>query len=178
MNPLQLLEKYYQPNSDRFRILVEHSRAVTDRALIIGERLSADRVFLEEAGMLHDIGVFAVKAPGIDCHGDQPYLCHGIIGRELLEKEGLWAHALVCERHVGTGLTAEQIEQNQLPLPARDMRPRLLEEEILSYADLFYSKKSGPLEPDQVRLKLARHGPEEVAVYDAWRARFEPEGIV
>ena len=61
--------------------------------------------------MLHDIGIFLTHAPQIGCHGDKPYICHGYLGRELLEKEGFPRHAIVCETHVGVGLTIADIEK-------------------------------------------------------------------
>ncbi len=60
--------------------------------------------------MLHDIGIFLTNAPHIGCYGDKPYICHGYLGREILDKEGLPGHAMVCERHVGAGLTVTDIE--------------------------------------------------------------------
>lgn len=173
-DPVAILQRYYDPQSALYRLLYEHSRAVTDRALEIGQRLDADQQFIEEAGMLHDIGIYQTHAPGIHCHGSEPYLRHGIIGRQLLEELGYPRHALVCERHVGTGLSAQQIESAGLPLPARDMRPRSLEEEIICYADKFYSKGSGALTLAEVRQRLGKHGEEGLAVFDAWTQRFEP----
>lgn len=49
-------------------------------------------------------------------------------------------HAAVCERHTGTGLTKEQIEHEGWPLPARDFIPVTLEEQLICFADKFYSK--------------------------------------
>jgi len=53
--------------------------------------------FIEEAALLHDIGIFNTNLPKIGCYGRHPYISHGYLGRELLENEGLAAHALVCE---------------------------------------------------------------------------------
>lgn len=175
MDPLAVLQRYYTPGTPLYQVLVDHSRQVTDRALAIGRRLGADLEFIEEAGMLHDIGIFLVKAPGIHCHGDEPYLRHGVLGRELLEPE-FPRHALVCERHVGTGLYPELIERQGLPLPPRDMRPQSLEEEILCYADKFYSKGSGgELDLQTVRDRLSKHGQQGLGQFDSWQSRFEPE---
>ena len=38
MNPLDILRKYYDENSKCYKILVEHSRKVTDKALEIARR--------------------------------------------------------------------------------------------------------------------------------------------
>ena len=54
--------------------------------------------------MLHDIGIIRCNAPGIQCFGNEPYICHGRIGAEMLRAEGFPHHARVCERHTGRGL--------------------------------------------------------------------------
>ena len=56
------------------------------------------------------ISGFFIQRPIVSgCYGDKDYICHGYLGRALLEKEGLPAHALVCERHVGVGLSISDI---------------------------------------------------------------------
>jgi len=156
-----------------------HGRMVADLALAAGRgaSLSAEEcAFLEEAAMLHDIGVCRVAAAEIGVTGPHPYIMHGILGREILEVEGLPRHALVCERHIGVGLTIDDIMGRQLPLPCRDMAPRTLAEEIICFADLFYSKKPGRLEQrkpaEQVRQKLSCFGWDKVQIFDTWMGRF------
>ncbi len=103
MNALDVIEKYYEAGSTAYVFLVHHSRLVAQKAVEIADSvkgLSPNLQFIEEAAMLHDIGIFYTDAPKIGCYGYKEYLCHGYLGRELLEKEGLPAHALVCERHV------------------------------------------------------------------------------
>lgn len=126
--------------------------------------LNPDLEFIKEAAMLHDIGIFLVNEPRLDCHGDKPYLAHGYLGRELLEKEGLPKHALVCERHVGVGITIENIEKNNLPLPKRDMTPQSIEEKIICLADKFFSKKDLTSEKtiEEIKEEAAGHGIENI----------------
>src|SRR3990167_4819755 len=110
MDVIKLLEKYYRPDSKTYYLLVRHSRLVANKALEVAERvkeLGPDLKFIEEAAMLHDIGIFMTHAPEIECFGKKPYICHGYLGRELLEKEGFPKHALVCERHVGVGISIQ-----------------------------------------------------------------------
>jgi len=178
MNALDLLHKYF-PEAASFSIVFEHSRRVADKALRVGEsiRLSGERLrFVEEAAMLHDIGICRIHAPDIGCTGQDPYIRHGIHGREILENEGLPLHALVCERHIGVGLTVEDIRLQSLPLPERDMSPVTLEERIVCCADLFYSKKPGNLHieksVEQVRHGLARFGNQKVEIFDSWLSGF------
>ena len=176
MNPIALIEKYYPPGSDAHRILLKHSEMVAAKATGIARSLGADVAFVQESALLHDIGIRFTAVPQIGCEGELPYLCHGIKGRELLEAEGLPRHALVCERHIGVGLTAAEISDRKLPLPARDMVPITLEERIVTYADLFFSKdpaKAGREKTaDQVRQSLARFGADKVAVFDEWHCKF------
>ena len=160
------------------RLLIRHSRQVADRCLLICDRhpeLHLDRQFLEEAAMLHDIGVRWCNAPSICCHGTQPYLLHGQIGGELLRKEGWERHARVAERHTGTGLRREEFVSQGLPAPAFDMVPEKLEEQLVCYADKFYSKSR----PERVLTvletaqSLEKFGHEGVEKFLGWAKIFE-----
>lgn len=167
MDPLKIIEKYYKPDSETYRILTVHGRQVAETALELAqkvERLNPDLEFIKEAAMLHDIGIFLTNVPKIDCYGDKPYICHGYLGRELVETEGFSKHALVCERHVGTGITIENIEKNNLPLPKRDMRPQTIEEKIICLADKFYSKKdlTSKKSIEEIKEEAASHGLENL----------------
>jgi uncharacterized protein len=147
MEPLDLILKYYKPESKSYQILVNHSRLVADKALNIAANhagLNLDLKFLEEAALLHDIGIFLTNAPDLGCHGKLPYICHGYLGNDLLQNEGYPKHGLVCERHTGTGITKEEISSQKLPLPQRDLVPISLEEQLICFSDKFYSK-SGDL---------------------------------
>jgi|SRR3989339_1031949 len=138
-----LIDKYYERGSPSYRILLTHSILVTRKALQVAERmkrLHPDIPFILEASMLHDIGICKTNAPGLGCHGKDPYITHIIHGRKMLEKEGYPKHGLVCERHTGVGLPKAYIIKQGFPLPKRDMVPTTTEERIVSYADSFYSK--------------------------------------
>ncbi len=54
--------------------------------------------------------------------------------------EGLERHALVAERHIGLGITREEIIRQQLPLPRRDMLCESLEEKIICWLICFSAK--------------------------------------
>ena len=85
MDYQSIIDKYYPEDGDLRRLLIKHSRQVADRCLLICNRhpeLCIDRDFVEEAAMLHDIGVRWCNAPSICCHGTEPYLLHGQIGGE------------------------------------------------------------------------------------------------
>ena len=178
MDYLSVINKYYPEDDELRRLLLTHSRQVADRSLLIVSRhrdLPVDVQFLEEAAMLHDVGIFRCNAPSICCHGTEPYIRHGVIGGELLREEGFPRHARVCERHTGTGLTRQQIERQQLPLPMEDFVPETLEEEIVCYADKFYSKSHPErvLTVAQAAQSLEKFGSSGVRKFLEWAARFE-----
>ena len=173
-----LIHRYCGDNAPLEQILLQHSTDVARRALKIAKahpELGADETFLWEAAMLHDIGITRVDAPGIHCHGTEPYIRHGMMGAEILRREGLLRHARVAERHTGTGLTAAEIERQNLPLPHQDFTPQSIEEQIVCYADKFYSKSHLDVEktPEQAMRSLEKFGSEGVEVFRAWMERFE-----
>ena len=159
-----IIDKYYPADDELRRVLLLHSRQVADRCLLIAKKhkeLPVDVQFLEEAAMLHDIGIYQCDAPSIHCHGTEPYIKHGPIGGDLLRQEGYPRHARVAERHTGTGLPG--------------FEPETLEEQIVCYADKFYSKSK----PDHVRTvaeaaqSLEKFGHEGVLKFLSWAEKFE-----
>lgn len=159
----EIIDKYYPAGSRRRDIYLKHCRQVADEAQSISDRLnlSLTKEEIENAAMLHDIGIFMTDADGIDCHGTEPYIRHGILGADLLRKEGFdEKYARVAERHTGAGITQEDITELGPPLPAdRIMMPETLLERLICYADKFYSK-SGNMEKkslEKVRNSMSRH---------------------
>ena len=153
--------------------MLEHSIAVSEKAVEIAEKhpeLNLDQQFIYEAAMLHDIGIFMTDAPSIHCYGDKPYICHGYLGAELMRREGLFRHALVCERHTGAGIPLEQIEQEDLPLPHRDLVPVSLEEQVICFADKFFSKTHLGEEKnvEKARKSIRKYGEAGLQRFDRW----------
>ena len=172
-----IINKYYPEDNELRHILLVHSRAVADKALAIADchpELSLDRQFIEEAAMLHDIGIVRCNAPGIQCFGTEPYICHGRIGAEMLRAEGFPRHARVCERHTGAGITRSQIIAQQLPLPQQDFLPETMEEKVICYADKFFSKSHLDEEKtiEQAIASLSKFGEECVARFREWVKMF------
>lgn len=160
---IKILEKYYSRGSELYNLLIAHSQQVANLAKELADsnpQLNIDCDFVYEAAMLHDIGIFKTHAPSIYCVGNMPYICHGYLGREILEAEGLPRHALVCEHHTGSGLTLDEIIAQGLPLPQRDMLPTTIEEKLVCYADKFFSKsRIEPAKPiEKVQTDMARFG--------------------
>lgn len=187
---IKLLEKYYLPHTKAYPILRQHSELVADKAVTIAQQLTRqnkfqtidqeiDIDFVAEAALLHDIGICGVHAPALGCFGNQPYLRHGLIGAQILRDEGLPRHAMVCENHIGIGLTAHEIKIQQLPLPQRNFIPQTLEEQIITYADLFFSKNPTKLDrersAEQVRQSVIYYGAEKGIIFDRWHRLFVPQ---
>jgi len=178
MNPLEIIVKYYKPKSKAYQILITHCNLVTEKALNIArnhKELLPDLAFIEEAAMLHDIGIFRTNAPHLYCFGEFPYLCHGYLGRELLTEEGYPEHGLVSERHTGVGITAEDVVSQNLPLPVRDYMPVSVEEQIICFADKFFSK-SGDLTREksvsEVLKSMQKFGNRHVTRFNEWTEIF------
>ncbi len=180
MNPVSIIKKYYHPDTRAYYFLVHHSWMVAQKALDIAKRVShlnPDLEFIEEAAMLHDIGILATDEPSIGCYGDKPYVCHGYAGREILENEGLYKHGLVCERHIGVGISIKDIKDKNLPLPERDMMPVSIEEQIICFADKFFSKnqefllKEKPI--DLVLKGISKYGDEKLEIFKTWLKLFD-----
>ena len=179
MNYQAIIDKYYPEDDDLRRLLLKHSRQVADRCLLLANRhpeLNLDTQFLEESAMLHDIGIRWCHAPSIFCLGQEHYIRHGLIGGQVLRGEGYERHARVCERHTGTGITRKQIETQSLPLPPEgEYEPETLEEQLVCYADKFFSKSKPDrvLTVEQAAQSLARFGQEGVQKFIKWSELFE-----
>ena len=178
MNPYDIIDKYYNPCDDLYKILVEHSERVKDKAMTLASKhpeLNIDMDFLSEGAMLHDIGIFMTDAPGIQCFGTHRYIEHGYLGADIMRKEGYERHALVCERHTGTGLSIDYILRNDLPLPVRNYMPESIEEQLICYADKFFSKNHLDKEftSAEIEKKLMKWGYDGVLRFKHWRDIFE-----
>lgn len=178
MNVKEIIDRYYPCENELKNIYMIHAEAVAAFALDMARRhpeLELDEVFIHEAAMLHDIGIFMTDAPRIHCFGTEQYLCHGYLGAELLRSIGLERHARVCERHTGTGLTKETIERNGWNLPVKDFVPETLEEQLICFADKFFSKTKFLREPrtyDQVVESMRKISDDSVKKVEKWAEMF------
>lgn len=182
-DPYEIIDRLYAGNPELRDLLVAHSESVARKAEEIGRRSAvADQIdfgFVREASLLHDIGIIRCDAPSIHCHGDLPYICHGIEGRAILDAEGLPRHALVCERHTGSGITVADINRQHLSLPRRDMTPQTLEEKLICYADKFFSKSRHPLDEkplSKIISQMEAFSPDTLARFMALHTLFQPKG--
>ena len=178
MNRYQnIIDKYYPVGSRRRDIYIHHCKQVACMALGICHKLRLDinEKQVETAAMLHDIGIFLTDAEGIDCHGTEHYLLHGILGAELLRKEGFPEEiARVAERHTGAGITADEIIKFGLPLPPKDLLPETQLERLICYADKFFSK-SGDMKQktlEQVIASIEKFGEQSASRFAALHKEF------
>ena len=177
----QIIDKYYGGCGALRHILLTHSESVAQRALRIAAmhpELNIDTYFVRNAAMLHDIGIVRVDAPGIECHGTEPYIRHGVCGAAMLRAEGLpESYARVCERHTGAGLTLNDIVSQNLPLPHHDLQPETIEEKLICYADKFFSKTRLDREKtiEQAEKSLSKFGGETLARFREMKRMFEPD---
>ncbi len=180
MDPMAVIDQFYPQGSDTRDILVDHSRQVAKKSLEIARSLAdpgLDLLFIEHAAMLHDIGIFLTASPKIGCTGKAPYICHGVLGRELLDKAGLDpAFGRVAERHTGAGICLDTILRHHLPLPRRDMVPKTLEEKIICCADKFFSKtgptRHQPRTVSQILADLSALDPAHARRFSRWATQF------
>lgn len=173
-----IIDKYYQQGSELRRILLSHSEQVARKALGVASRkeLDLDAKVIETAAMLHDIGIFMTHAPSIFCNGTEPYICHGVLGAELIRAENLpEIYARVAERHTGAGLTINDIDAQQLPLPRQSYLPETLLERLVCYADKFYSKSGDMQEKslESIRRSMSHHSADTLDRWLALEKEFE-----
>lgn len=177
IDAIAIIRYFYPADTPLRQMLLHHSEQVRVKAFAIlansGLELDADLV--SNGALLHDIGIKFCDAKGILCQGTAPYIAHGVIGGQMLReyalKHGisLEPYARICERHTGSGLTAQEVQLQNLPIPMQDYLPETLEEKLICLADKFFSKsgdmKEKPL--DQVRQSLQKFGPASAERFEA-----------
>lgn len=177
MDPLHIIKKYYKEGTSVYKLLLSHSEDVAQKALSIARQhpeLQANLDFIYEASMLHDIGIYLTDAPDIECYGEEPYICHGYLGNSLLQHEGFPIHGLVCERHTGMGFDIRYIIEEGLPIPQRDMLPVSIEEQIICFADKFFSKSKLKEEKsvEKIRKGMMKYGGAQIERFDHYCSLF------
>lgn len=170
------IDEIYKNDKEILPFLIPHVKSVANLAVKIAQKQNADVDFVYRASLLHDIAIFMTNAPKIHCKGNEPYIRHGILGKKLLEEHGFLREAVVAQTHVGVGISANHIIKNNLPLPPIDMIPATLEEEIISYADLFFSKTpqtlTTPKTIEEVARDVKRYGGDSYEVFEKWHKKF------
>ena len=130
--------------------IIEHSKAVSKKALNLSQRFEIDLKLVEVGSILHDVG--RLKTNGIS---------HGIVGANILKKLGFSQEIVnITERHIGAGIPRE--EAVLLGLPFRDFLPLTIEEKIVAHADnLIHGTKEVELDfvIDKWKTNLGNHNP-------------------
>jgi uncharacterized protein len=176
IDPIKIIEYFYPQDSALRRLLILHSSQVCRKALEIAAAsgIELDLEIVKNGSMLHDIGIGHCHAPGIFCEGDAHYIEHGTLGAQMLRHYGaehnldLEVYALICERHTGSGITADEVAAQKLPLSVRDYLPLTREEKLVALADKFFSKSGDQQEKpfDKVRKSMAKFGDASLARFD------------
>lgn len=95
-------------------------------AIKASEDYELDIDLVEIGAILHDIGRSKTNS-----------IHHGIIGADILRNKGMDEKvALICERHIGSGI--DENDTKNFGLPAKKYIPETLEEKIVCHADNFF----------------------------------------
>lgn len=178
LNPIDIIERYYQKGTKLYNILITHSQSVAALAMQIlyyNPHIIANRALVYQAAMLHDIGIYQTHAPKIECHGTQPYITHSEIGYQILQAEGLPLHAQICLNHTGCGISKATIIANNLPISHQDHIPTTTEQRLVAYADKFFSKSNltKVRTVTEVEQSVAKHGAESLQRFMQWQQEFK-----
>ncbi len=158
---INILKKYSDLGRN-FDIVLDHSLIVFAKSLeIISKKRLSNKIDIDliaSGSILHDIGAFGF----MDNFNKKKinYLKHGIIGAKILRNEGLMKQALICERHIGAGLSKNYIIKNNLPLPKKDFLPVTLEQKLICYADKFHSKSGKKDNLENIKKEMKKFGEE------------------
>jgi len=179
---IEIIDTYFPKGSEMRNYYFLHVESVTKKALAVCDKnphLQANRDLVEAAAMLHDIGICRVFAPEIGCYGEAPYIQHGILGAEIVRREGWDDIVPFCENHIGAGITKTDIITRHLALPERDMTPQTIEQQIVAFTDKFFSKSqkdlTTPKSIEKIRENLSQYGSDKVAIFNQWCELFGTE---
>lgn len=174
MNRYLDLLKRYSSTEESFDVVSRHSFEVLSKAIdIIAKKNLRDRIDFDlvvSGCLLHDIGSFGF----LENKDMEGYIRHGVIGAEILEREGLEKEAAIAKRHTGAGLSKKDILAAGWPLPPEDLLPLTLEERLVCYADKFSSKLPGKKDTlETIEKEFEGYGPESLARFRALKEEFE-----
>ena len=184
IDPEAIITRFFSAGDPTRDLLLRHGELVAHKALETIDRapwLDADREFVVQAAVLHDIGIGRTRCLELGCTGFLPYVCHGVEGRVILDNLGFTYHGRVCECHVGVGISAKQVVRQKLSLPVRDMFPITVEERLICYADKFFSKSdNGRHEKtiDEISAGLARYDADDVERFLSLHRLFTQEPVI
>lgn len=172
-----LHQKYAHSDTD-FELIYTHCQvvdAITKQLITANPQLTIDPELVHVGCMLHDIGAYEVLENGSFVRGVR----HGVIGEEILRNEG-YPEILhrIASHHTGVGLSAEDVRDQNLPMPVANYTADTDEERLIMYADKFHSKSNPPIDPPYLctfewfRVSVSQHGHDKAAKFDALSALF------
>lgn len=174
INPLDIIRKYYTLDSLAGQSLLIHSQLVRDKAQSLAIRhpeMDLDIPFIPRRLPCSTTSGFFSRRPRTSVVSENIPTSATVIWEPIYSaRKAFPAHALVCERHTGAGISLEMIKENHLPLPQRDMLPVTLEEKLIAFADKFYSKTNLTREKKlgKIRAEMAFYGEETAARFEEW----------
>jgi uncharacterized protein len=179
----QLIQKYISQNTELYGLYIQHAHQVATKATEIALNLDLRNKqinFIYNASLLHDIGVFKVNEPSLNCFGDKPYIQHTIEGFHILTAEKLPDYAEVALKHNSPGLTKENIIKNQIPLNVQyAYTPETIEQQIIAYSDLFFTKNPQFIHKEKTFAQVLKYyhhyGNRAVEEIKQWHQKFEGE---
>jgi len=137
---IRKLHQKYSLNDLTFQIIYTHCQIVEQIAmqLLYKNPQKIDRGLVHVGALLHDIGAHKV----IDENGEFHHgVRHGMLGEEILRKEGLPEEVCrIASHHTGVGLTAQDVVDQKLPIEPADYTAKTTVERLIMYADKFHTK--------------------------------------
>ncbi|MGI5321555.1 HD domain-containing protein [Actinomadura nitritigenes] len=177
---IRALHERLAPSQEAFELVWTHCVIVCRIAeqLMDAGGLDVDKELVRAGCLLHDVGVYRLY----DITGEldhKQYIRHGALGHELLVEEGLpEVLCRFCSHHTGMGLTRDDVERQNLPLPRADYLAETGEERLVMYADKFHSKTDPPafVNASSYAVHVRRFGGDKVAKFKEMRGLYgEPD---
>ncbi|GAA2145213.1 HD domain-containing protein [Actinomadura napierensis] len=177
---IRALHERLAPSREAFELVWTHCAIVCRIAerLMDGGGPDVDKDLVRAGCLLHDVGVYRLY----DVTGEvdhKQYIRHGVLGHEVLEAEGLpEVLCRFCSHHTGMGLTRDDVERQNLPLPPGDYLAETAEERLVMYADKFHSKTDPPafVDASSYAVHVRRFGGDKVAAFKEMRDLYgEPD---
>lgn len=127
-----------------------------------------DLDLIETGAMIHDVGWLGVEISKSIVHGEAGY-------KWLIENGFLEKLARFCLKHVGVGLTGEEIEKMDMLDRSLDHMPETIEEQVVAYADKFTSKGTNKLyinTSESIDKDMHRYGDTQFQRWSKWKDLF------
>lgn len=172
---LKELHQKYALTPRAFDLIYQHCQIVARIALGLLKQnpdLKVEKTLVIEGALLHDIGAYKLS-DAHDHFDDANYVSHGVKGYEILKKEGFPEKLCrIASHHTGVGITKEDVEKQNLPLPKADFIAETPEEELVMYADKFHSKHPKFNSFDSYCTYVSRFGEDKVLRFKAMADKY------